>query len=411
MGVHVSPQQRNRLAGDERSTRTGKPRRGRGEGTIRQNPETGRWEGRLDLGVGPNGRRIRRKVSGKHKDDVTRQLRELSRQRDDGLVVARRMPTVGDTAARWLATGAGGRKAESTLSRVRRRVETHLIPAVGAIRLDALTPENVETWLGAESAGGASLRTLQDYRGDLRQILTWMQRRSHLARNVAAVAEIPRDARRPVERHTLNVEQAAALLDSLGDHRLGPYWTVLLLLGLRPGEADALTWNSIEGDNLVIDRALQRDDAGRPLGVGPTKTKATRVLRMPAAVAAALRRQKVQQSAERLAWPAGYSTPWDGHVFLNEVGRPPNPSNVRRDFKIACQRAGLPPFTPYELRHSTASLLIAAGVPPFEVADLLGHADLRMLERHYRHKLNPVVATAQQLANLLGRPDLPPAVG
>jgi hypothetical protein len=35
--------------------------------------------------------------------------------------------------------------------------------------------------------------------------------------------------------------------------------------------------------------------------------------------------------------------------------------------------------------------LVAAGVPPLEVADLLGHADTRMLERYYRHRLQPVV--------------------
>jgi len=79
-----------------------------------------------------------------------------------------------------------------------------------------------------------------------------------------------------------------------------------------------------------------------------------------------------------------------------------HPSNCRRAFTALCEQAHVPTVTPYELRHTAASLLIDAGVPPYEVADQLGHTDLRMIERHYRHRLHPTVtAGAAAMDHLL----------
>ena len=56
-----------------------------------------------------------------------------------------------------------------------------------------------------------------------------------------------------------------------------------------------------------------------------------------------------------------------------------------------CERAGIDPISPNELRHSAASLLVAAGMPLEEVADLLGHRDVTMLAGVYRHRTKRVV--------------------
>jgi integrase len=332
----------------------------------------------------------------------------LKREHADGIDVGRTAPTVAVLAREWLVKAAPNKKAASTLSRVRARVEGHVVPGVGHHRIDQLRPEHVEAWLAGEST--TALRTLQDYRGDLREILAWAQRRRLVSWNAAAEAELPSDARPPAERRTLSPEQAAALLTGLEGDRLGPFFTVLLLLGLRPGEADALTWEHVDFDagTVRIERALQRASGGTPLGIGPTKTKQNRTLAMPAAVRAAFRTQRASQRRERLASGPGWSREWEGLVFLSEIGTPLHPSNTRRSFAAACARAGIPTFTPYELRHSAASLLVAAGVDPYEVADQLGHVDLRMLDRHYRHRIEPVVtagvATMDRLAGGIGFP-------
>lgn len=63
---------------------------------------------------------------------------------------------------------------------------------------------------------------------------------------------------------------------------------------------------------------------------------------------------------------------------------------------------GLDDWTPNELRHSAASLISDAGMPIVQVADQLGHKDLRMLQKHYRHRIRPTVGGGNVLDAALG---------
>jgi integrase len=373
-------------------------RRGKGDGGVYYDETAGLWTGRIELPAGPDGRRRQRKVRAKTKTAVAKKLRELRLAEGHGLDVSGKPPAVAELAESWLAKVAAVRKAPSTYARIERLVQREVIPAIGSHPIDKLRPEDVEAWLTREAVSGKAKRTLEGYRLTLGEILGWAEKRRLVNWNVARLAELPRDAKPPREKRSLTADEAERLLAALEDDRMGPYFATILLLGLRPGEADGLKWDAIDFDSgtVVIGAALQRGEGGRPLAIGPTKSKQTRVLRMPARVIEALRRQRVRQAEERLRAGAAWSDDWPNLVFTSEVGTPTHPSNVRREFARITQRAGVPSITPYELRHSAASLLVAAGVAPFEAADFLGHADLRMLERHYRHRLNPVVAAGPE---------------
>lgn len=89
-------------------------------------------------------------------------------------------------------------------------------------------------------------------------------------------------------------------------------------------------------------------------------------------------------------------------MFCSEVGTPLDPSGVRRTFTRIAKRAGLDARFSYLMRHTAASLLIDAGTPVEQVADLLGD-DPRTLCRFYRHRVRPVVdAAAGPMQDLLG---------
>ena len=378
-------------------------RRGRGEGTIHQEPD-GSWSGRVDLGKNDLGKRVRRKVRGSTRSEVASKMQAIRTAHAAGIDQATRAPTVAAVATEWLTTVAPRRKAVSTLSRVSATTQRHIIRGLGHHRVDTLRPEHVEAWLQAEADQGAARRTLDGYRGTLREILNWCLRRRLVTWNVATIADLPMNARGPVEKRTLTADQARLLLAGMADHRLGAYFSTIMLLGLRPGEADALAWDDVDlaAGSVVIHRAMQRIDGGRPVAIGPTKTKQARVLALPAHLVDLLRQHRVSQATERLAAGRYWSQDWPGLVFTSEAGTPMHPSNCRRAFTALCEQAHVPTVTPYELRHTAASLLIDAGVPPYEVADQLGHTDLRMIERHYRHRLHPTVtAGAAAMDHLL----------
>jgi integrase len=185
----------------------------------------------------------------------------------------------------------------------------------------------------------------------------------------------------------------------------------MLLCGLRPGEVDALAWDAVDLDakTIVIDPkvgAMKRASGGEALSLGAPKTaKSARVIAIPAPVVAALRAHRRTQAAEQLAAGPGYGLGdrrWTGLVFLNEVGVPMWPSNVRRAFTAICERAGIAPCVPYELRHSATTLLLAAGVPVLDVQAMLGHTDTRMIERVYNKPVGPVATAAKAMNRLFG---------
>jgi site-specific recombinase XerD len=73
-------------------------------------------------------------------------------------------------------------------------------------------------------------------------------------------------------------------------------------------------------------------------------------------------------------------------VFLKSSGERWKPSDQARRMAEACVGAKIePPVTFHELRDTFASHLVMAGVPILTVSKLLGHADVRVTEKHYAH--------------------------
>jgi integrase len=128
---------------------------------------------------------------------------------------------------------------------------------------------------------------------------------------------------------------------------------------------------------------------------GDTKTKKSRrTLALPERCIEALRKQRAQQAADRLA--AGTRWQDTGLVFTSSVGTKMLAGNVRRDFRRALALVpSLDPseWTPRELRHSFVSLLSDAGVPLEQISQLVGHSGTTVTELVYRHQLRPVIQT------------------
>lgn len=173
------------------------------------------------------------------------------------------------------------------------------------------------------------------------------------------------------------------------------YFIALLSVGSRPGEMDALRWAQVSFDDrtITLDHAIKRADGGRPLGIGPTKTGNRRDVEMTDLLVSALHRHRKQQAERRLRVGSHWTSDprWTDLVFTSEVGTPIDPSHARRDFKKICARADVPALSLYEMRHTVASLMVDADVPLREVADLLGHKDLEMVVKRYRHRTDGVV--------------------
>jgi integrase len=381
---------------------TGAKRRGHGEDAIYFAEAKNRYVGAVSLGFGPDGRRIRRKVYGRTKQEVRDKLKALHAELDRGLRTSGKY-TVRQAVEDWLRGGLPGR-SERTRS-VNREATAPLLELIGSRPLRELTAGDVRDALDTLSTSH-STRYLQLGRAALARAIKYAEAHDRVGRNVATLVDIPKGRKgRPSRSFTLG--QARALLKAAGESRLNAYVVLSLTVGVRTEEARQLCW-----DHLDLDGDPEADPPVPPSVAvwrsvrqgGDTKTpKSRRTLALPQAAVQALKEHRKRQAKDRLA--AG--SQWQDHdlVFASAIGTPLDAANVRREFRKITQSAGLGrEWAPLDLRHTFVSLMSADGVPVEEIARLAGHNRTATTELVYRHELRPVITTgAEVMDRILNR--------
>lgn len=372
-------------------------KRANGEGTLRFNKERRRWEARLTIGVSDDGKPRRRMVTASTRAAVVERMRDLATATGEGRAPLPRDVTVTRFLAAWLDE-LPGRVAPSTEQQYRDVARLYVIPHIGRRRIATLTPRDVTYMVRQLEAAGRAPNTQRLARSVLRRALRWGQNEGAVTRNVAAIADGVRLGAE--EGRTLTLDEARALLDSLADDRLAAAFTVALSMGLRLGELLGLAWADVDLEGtparLTIRRSLKRLK-GRGLVADTTKTaRSRRTLHVPAPAVDQLRAHRRRQLEERLyagdLWeplPLGLDL-----VFRTETGTAIDPANFRHRCYKATEAAGLGRWSPHELRHSAASLLIAQGVRLELISELLGHQSIRITKDIYGHLVDAVRSEA-----------------
>ena len=314
----------------------------------------------------------------------TKRLAELAKTQ---LIEARELdldPTRQTLAAYLRSWLEGLRKARNqrvrprTLDHYELVVEKHVIPALGAYRLSAVTARRIQAWLDADPAAP---RTVRHHHAVLRRALNVAVRQRLLAYNPALAVELPDvddDTARP-----LTLVEAQRLLEATAGDRFALLWRMAIVTGLREGELLGLGWEDVDGSQLNVRAQLQRlpeSKGGDARGWARTPTKAARSVarvNVDPVTAAMLAEHKVRQAAERRSDDLYF-----GLVFQTPAGRPYHGSEVLKAFRAACEKAGIPVRRFHDLRHSSATLMREADIPEDTRMARLGHSTTQM-SRHY----------------------------
>jgi hypothetical protein len=150
-------------------------RRGRGDGGIYRDPDRNRWVGQLDLGIGPDGKRLRRKVVGRTKSDVAAKLRALRKEHDGRPGTTPGVQTVGELAARWLDTAVRARHPEGSpmWETYQYAIDHHIAPGLGDRQLRTVTADDVDRFLMDRARSGYSRSVVRRIRNTLSQVFRW----------------------------------------------------------------------------------------------------------------------------------------------------------------------------------------------------------------------------------------------
>jgi integrase len=375
----------------------------------------GLWRGEVTIRYGDDGRRERRKVSGRTKAIVLDKLRGLRAELDHGIIPKTGYAnyTVRQAARDWLANGLDGRTARTV--KKNENVLEPILTVIGARKLRELTANDVRQALSTMAAGYSSAAVTMGHLA-LKRAIRHAESNDVVSRNVAALVDTPKGQDGRPSR-SLTLEQAVAIIAAartlpvlelrpgLKDVRrpaelMYAYIVLSLLAGLRTEEARALRWDHVDLDGdpdnspaVPPNVAVWRSVRAR----GETKTeRSRRTLGLPQLAVDALRDLRDIQAHEQAE--AGVHWQDTGLVFTTQRGAALDPANVRKMFKRVCQAAGAGDgWTPRELRTSFVSLMSHNGVSTEEIARLVGHSSTRTTEVVYRRELRPVITTGAEI--------------
>jgi integrase len=381
----------------------------------------GYWHGRVTVGVKDDGSPDRRHVMSKVSEaEVIRKVRELEKQRDAGKV---RKPgkawTVKTWLLHWVEEIAKPSVRDTTYSGYEVAVRVHLIPGLGAHRLDKLEPEHLERLYKKMQANGSKPATAHQAHRTLRTALNHALRRGHITRNVATLAVPPRIDEEEVEPY--DIEEVQRLLAEAAKLRNSSRWAVALALGLRQGEALGIRWTDVDLKNGTVRvrknrlRPKYKHGCGGACGRKPgyckqrlrantdtadTKSRAgRRLIGLPDELVALFLLHRTEQDRERAR--AGQMWTESGYVFTSPTGEPLIPSTDYDAWKKLLADAEVRDGRLHDARHTAATVLLILGVPERVVMQIMGWSSTAMAAR-YQHVTSSIRRdVAKQVGGLI----------
>lgn len=353
--------------------------------TTRNGKQYTYWQARYTEGYDPGtGKQIQRSISGKTQKEVAQKLKQATHEIDMGVYRTPSKQTVGEWLDTWTSTYLGNLKPR-TVEIYDTGIRIHIKPALGAIRLDTLDAQTIQTFYNmlTESKGLAP-KYVKNLHGILHKVLHQAVLLGYLRFNPADACVIPRIEKK--ELLPLDDRDITAFLRQIKGDPLEILLTVTLFTGMREGEVMALTWDCVDFEHgtITINKQIQRYREEKGVyRIVPTKNGKRRVLAPADSVMTLLKQQQTQQEQQRKE--AGSAWENSNLVFTDALGHHLTNSIVYRHFKRAAIAIGRPDARFHDLRHSYAVAAIKSGDDIKTVQGNLGHATASFTLDVYGH--------------------------
>ncbi|MFP5256083.1 MAG: tyrosine-type recombinase/integrase [Acidimicrobiia bacterium] len=299
-----------------------------------------------------------------------------ARDRGDWADPSARRRTYAEVAVEWMASNPA--KRASTRGRDRSALERHVLPHLGDKRIGSIVPADVQALVAKMSATLGAATVVRNY-NVAAAVFRYATDRDYIAKSPCRTVKLPRIPRTKV--HVFSPEQLAALADAMPAEHAPMVW-IGALLGLRWGEVAALAVADLDllGRTLTVRRTVTRDDTGATSLGEPKSEAGRRTLTIPAPLGEVL--------SAHLATRGLTAADGDALLFPGPRGRPQIASNWRRRVWLpAIIKIGLgtidekghyegPTF--HDLRRTSATGLVAAGVDVKTAQTRLGHSQVRL---------------------------------
>jgi integrase len=290
----------------------------------------------------------------------------------------------------------------STFASYRGLVERHVIPALGHLQIQQLSPDRLDRFYADLVGQGYATKTVRNIHVLVHRALTDAVRKNLVPRNVADAADPPKLNRADQEEmKTWTPEQLREFFAGIAEHRLATAYVLAATTGMRRGEVLGVRWKDLDfgARRLHVQQTILNVEYRIVVG-RPKTRRGERKVALDNQTIELLKQHRVRQRSERRLVGAAYEN--NDLVFAREDGRPVHPDYFSQTFDRTVKRLGLPKIRLHDLRHTHATLGLAAGVPVKVISDRLGHATSSFTQDVYMHAIPAVEEeAAAQIAHLV----------
>lgn len=387
-------------------------RRGKGDGALFQRAD-GYWVGGVELPAGPDGKRRTKRVVRRNRNECAAALRELKRDLAAGRITGAANTTVAKWLDYWQREILPTRDiVAQTADGYRSHARLYVTPTLGHIRLDRLTPADIRG-LYRHLTDTVSSRAAQKADQVLRLALHAAVRDGVIGTSVMDRVDKPRHTKQ--EAFAFDAATATRLLRVAEDTQ-GPMWAgrwaLGFLTGVRESELLGLEWDRVAEDRIDISWQLLRlqkaHGCGRPAdgnypcgkrrssfcpqahwefppGMRWRECVDTLVWTPPKTAAGRRIIPVIPAMSDILATLRAIDGPNPHNLVLHRPdGYPITQDEDQKMWRKLLKSAGHPHVRQHSIRHSTATLLLEAGVDVHVVQSVIGHADIAVT-RGYQH--------------------------
>lgn len=392
-------------------------RRAKGTGNIRKRTVTRNgkkyefWEAAVTIGYDPGtGKQIRKSFTGASMKEVREKMQAAAVAVQDGDFFEPSKITLGGWFDLWFKDYCGDKKY-LTVKQYKSMTETHIRPALGAVKLSKLTPPQIQSFYNELQRSGRtvkekdketgmtitrqeplSTKTIKNIHGIMSKALSTAVDVGYIKSNPAERVTLPRVEKKEI--HPLTDEQIKAFMKACTGHDYERVYKLILFTGLREGEALGLTWDCVDfeaGTIKIVKQLQKRPERDGGYTFAPLKNDKARTITAAPFVMKILEEQEKAQLCQRLrageVWQGWQSLEErkTGLVFTRDSGRHLDCTMLYKAYKKLAEQIGAPESRVHDLRHTFAVLSLQNGDPIKTVQDNLGHATAAFTLDVYGH--------------------------
>lgn len=388
-------------------------KRANGEGSIGKwivNGVNKGWRASISAGRDENGKLIRKQFYGKTQKEVKQKLEDFKNQISLGALPTDDKITLQEWYYTWLFDYRIKDLKPKSFEKYEGIYRNYIKDsALGRIKLKDLRATHLQQHynklLDIEKKPVSTIKGLNTR---LKPCLAEAEKQGYIQKNYCKMVTLPKE-NTVKEIKVLTPGQQQSFIAAIKGHELEVLFLVALSTGLRLGEILGLKWNDINFNSgtLTVNRTLQRvteidrngNRESKIIEQLPKTKNSIRTVPIPQNILSRLKDHRLEQNKNRLKLGEAYLN--NDYVFCNNFGYPIDDKRPARNLKSILAKLDIEPIKFHGLRHTYATRLFEANVPPKTVQVLMGHYDISITMDIYTHVMEDTKLEAVEKLNYI----------